>query len=196
MRRIGPRVEDLPDEALLAGFAAGDPELAAAFVRTFQSKVYGVARRIVADAGTAEDVAQAAFERAWRHARTYDPRRGSVGAWLGIIARNLAIDAVRVRHVVPVDATALLRAMTEEDGGGSRPERAALEAESVTTLRAALRELPTEQARAIVLAGIAGLSANQVAANEGIPLGTAKTRIRTAMLKLRSGLHEGGPGHA
>jgi RNA polymerase sigma factor (sigma-70 family) len=188
VRRVGPRVKDLPDEALLAGFAAGDPEVAGAFVQAFQPKVYGVARRIVADPRMAEDVAQAAFERAWRHARTYDPRRGSVSAWIGVIARNLAIDAVRVRPVTPVDATVLLELMTTEDAGPSGPERAALEAESVARLRAALRALPIDQARAVVLAGIAGLSASQVAANEDIPLGTAKTRIRTAMLKLRDSL--------
>lgn len=196
VRRIGPRVEDLPEEALLAGFAAGDPELAAAFVRRFQSKVYGVARHIVGDARMSEDVAQAAFERAWRHARTYDPRRGSVGAWLAIITRHLAIDAVRVRPVVPVDVTALLGGMTVEESDGSSPERAALEAESVARLRSALRTLPAEQARAVVLAGIGGLSASQVAASEGIALGTAKTRIRTAMLKLRSSLLEAGSDRA
>lgn len=179
----------------MAGFAAGDPELAAAFVRAFQSRVYGVARRIVVHPRTAEDVAQAAFERAWRHARTYDPRRGSVGAWLGIITRNLAIDTVRVRPVVPVDAAGLAQSLMAE-GPGSSPERAALEAESVAKLRAALRTLPPDQARAVVLSGIAGLSASQVAASEGIPLGTAKTRIRTAMVKLRSALLEAGSDRA
>jgi RNA polymerase sigma factor (sigma-70 family) len=196
VRRLGSRVDGLPEEALLAGFAAGDPELAAAFVRRFQSKVFGIARRVVFDPRIAEDVAQSAFERAWRHARTYDPRRGSVGAWLGIITRNLAIDAVRVRPVVPLDVTELLVATKDDDGGVSLPERAALESESVAGLRAALRTLPAEQARAVVLAGIAGLSASQVAASEGIALGTAKTRIRSAMLKLRSILQEAGSGHA
>lgn len=195
VRRVGPRAKDLPDEALLAGFAAGDPELAAAFVRAFQSRVYGVARRIVVDPRAAEDVAQACFERAWRHARTYDPRRGSVGTWLGIIARNLAIDAVRVRQAVPVDVTGLLQVMTVDDSKAGQPERAALEAETTARLRAALRTLPAEQARAVVLAGIAGLSASQIAESEHIPLGTAKTRIRAALGKLRAAL-EAGAGHA
>ncbi len=108
MRHIGAPGEHLSDEALLAGFAAGDPELATAFVRRFEAKVFGIAVHVVADARTAEDVAQTAFERAWRHARTYDPRRGSVSAWLGVIARNLAIDTVRVRPTVPIDPVALL----------------------------------------------------------------------------------------
>lgn len=195
VRRLAPRLDDLPDEALLEGFAAGDPELAAAFVQKFQARVFGIARGILMDKGTAEDVAQAAFERAWRHARAYDPRRGSVGTWLGVIARNLAIDAVRVRLAVPLDATALLQVMTDEVPGASGPERSAIEVESAARLRVALRALPPEQSRAVVLAGIGGLSASQVAAREGIALGTAKSRIRSAMSKLRASLADEGVGH-
>lgn len=196
VRRIDPRLDDLPDEALLEGFGAGDADLAAAFVRKFQARVFGIAVRVVSDPAIAEDVAQAAFARAWQHVGVYDPRRGSVGTWLGIITRNLAIDAVRIRRPVPVDVTELVDAMTDEGSGASLPERAALEVESVERLRTALRTLPVEQARAVVLAGIGGLSAAQVAATEGIALGTAKTRIRSAMLKLRASFLEEGHGDA
>ncbi len=196
VRRIGPRLDDLPDEALLEGFGAGDPELATAFVRKFQAKVFGIARHVLGDPRIAEDVAQATFERAWQHARTYDPRRGSVGTWIGTIARNLAIDTARVWPPVPMDVADLLHELGDDTSSMSTPERAAIEVESVARLRAALCTLPVEQARAVVLAGIAGLSASQVAANEGIALGTAKTRIRSAMMKLRSCLAEEGPRHA
>ncbi|MGA8297560.1 MAG: RNA polymerase sigma factor, partial [Acidimicrobiales bacterium] len=129
------------------------------------------------------------FERAWRHARTYDSRRGSVSSWLTSIARNAAIDASRVRVAAPTDAIELLQraGVTPE-----APERAALASESASELRAALGLLPHDQARAIVLAGIAGLSASQIATVEGIPLGTAKTRIRTAMQRLRVALDKSG----
>jgi RNA polymerase sigma factor (sigma-70 family) len=190
VRRIGAPVEELSDEALLTGFGAGDPELATAFVRRFQSKVFGVAVRVVGDARAAEDVAQTAFERAWRHARTYDPRRGSVSAWLCIIARNLAIDTVRVRPAVPVDPVALVCQLAEDGRGEVRPDQAAVDREVADELRDALRRLAPEHARAVVLAGLAGLSASQVAESEGIPLGTAKTRIRTGLLRLRSSLQE------
>jgi RNA polymerase sigma factor (sigma-70 family) len=182
-------VGDLTDEALLAGFGAGDEESTLAFVRRFQAKVFGVAVAILADGHAAEDVAQLTFERAWRHARTYDPRRGAVVSWLTSIARNAAIDASRVRIARPTDAVELLeRAGVVAD----TPERAALAGESAVELRGALAKLPHEQARAIVLAGIGGLSASQVASVEGIPLGTAKTRIRTAMLRLRVALEQAG----
>lgn len=199
MRRIGAPVEQLSDEALLAGFAAGDPELATAFVRRFQPKVFGTAVHIVRDSRTAEDIAQSAFERAWRHARTYDPRRGSVSGWLAVIARNLAIDTVRVRPMLAVDPAILLAEFLAEflaERPSRGPEQIAVDRESADELRDALRTLAVEQGRAVVLAGIAGFSASQIAESEGIPLGTAKTRIRTGLLRLRSRLEEMRSEHA
>ncbi|MDQ2729316.1 MAG: sigma-70 family RNA polymerase sigma factor [Actinomycetota bacterium] len=185
MRRIGLPVDRLPDETLLAGLGQGDDEITIAFVRRFQRHVYGVAFSVIGDARLAEDVAQQAFERAWRNANSYDPRRGSVGTWLRTMTRNLAIDNSRVRRPAPVDSDELLLQLSASAEG---PERAVLAGESAEELRAALKQLPPEQARAVVLAGIVGLSANQVAESEGIPLGTAKTRIRTAMHRLRATL--------
>src|SRR5256885_16983767 len=92
-----PCVWRVTDEALLAGFAVGDPEAAETFIARFQRRVYGVALAITRDARFAEDVAQEAFVRAWRHAETFDPRRGSVATWLIVIARNLAVDAMRTQ---------------------------------------------------------------------------------------------------
>src|SRR5947208_15124856 len=90
------------NEALLAGFVTGDPDAAAAFIRRFQRRVFGLARSIVSDPSLAEDVAQEAFVRAWRHAPNYDARRASVPTWLLVITRNLAIDAVRLNRPDPV----------------------------------------------------------------------------------------------
>src|SRR3954467_3716151 len=91
----------LSDEALLAGLGAGDRRAAAAFVERFERRVYGLALTIVGDAALAEDVAQEALTRAWRHARACDPRRGAVATWLLTITRNLAIDAVRMHRADP-----------------------------------------------------------------------------------------------
>jgi RNA polymerase sigma-70 factor (ECF subfamily) len=173
----------LPDETLLAGLGAGDAELALAFVRRFQGIVFGVAVTIVRDPGAAEDVAQQAFEQAWRHAQVYDSRRGSVRAWLTTITRNLAIDVLRARTSAPVDPEELpplLTAMTDT------PERFAIAHDSAATLRRALASLPQGQARAVAMAGIYGMTARQVADTEQVPLGTAKTRIRDGMRKLRA----------
>ncbi|MEU6667757.1 sigma-70 family RNA polymerase sigma factor [Streptomyces sp. NPDC046727] len=176
-------VDRLPDEALLSGLATGDPELAVLFVRRFQHRVFGVAMTVTRDRQLAEDVSQQTFERAWRHAQIYDPRRGSVMTWLTTIAHNLAIDAVRARRtepMAPADLEDLLDVVTET------PEEWALADEASAQLRAALGRLPREQARALMMAGIYGMTAQQVADAERIPLGTAKTRIRAAMAKLRT----------
>lgn len=193
MRRTGLPARHLPDETLLSGFGDGDEELAVAFVRRFQSKVFGIALAVTGDVGIAEDVAQQAFERAWRHAGAFDPLRGSVATWLATITRNLAIDAVRIRRVVPVDTGELVARLTRHSGSLPDPGDAALAATSVGALRDALRNLPAAQARAVVLAGIAGMSASEIAAAEGVPLGTAKTRIRTAMHRLRAALETSEP---
>jgi len=181
---MGTPADRLPDEVLLAGLGAGDPDLAIAFVRRFQQLVFGVAVTVIGDRGAAEDVAQQAFERAWRHALVYDSRRGSVRGWLSTIAHNLAVDVIRARSAAPVDPadlSAVLTAVTDET-----PERSAVANESAAGLRRALAGLPGEQAKAVAMAGIYGMTAREIAESEGIPLGTAKTRIRYGMQKLRT----------
>jgi RNA polymerase sigma factor (sigma-70 family) len=180
---MGIPADRLPDETLLAGLGAGDADLSIAFVRRFQRVVFGVALTVISDPATAEDVAQQTFERAWRHAQVYDSRRGSVRAWLTTIAHNLAVDVVRARTSTPVDPgdlPALLSAMTDT------PERLAEANDRAAGLRRALARLPAPQARAVAMAGIYGMTAQQIAGAEGIPLGTAKTRIRDGMGKLRA----------
>jgi RNA polymerase sigma factor (sigma-70 family) len=185
VQAMGAPAERLPDETLLAGLGAGDADLALAFVRRFQRVVYGVALTVTRDPTTAEDVAQQAFEQAWRHAQVYDSRRGSVRAWMSTIAHNLAVDVIRARTSAPVDPAelpALLTAVTDT------PERLAVANDSAAGLRRALAQLPATQARAVAMAGIYGMTARQVADTEGVPLGTAKTRIRDGMLKLRAAI--------
>jgi RNA polymerase sigma-70 factor (ECF subfamily) len=174
------------DDALLAGMSAGDPDAAAAFVARFQRRVYGLAVTIMRDAPAAEDVAQEALLRAWRHGATYDARRGSVATWLLTITRNLAIDALRVRRPMALDPDDLLA--LSSPAPGREPGDQAVSGEVAHRLRNALADLPSEQRQAIVLAGMLGMSAREIAEREGIPLGTAKTRIRTAMIRLRLAL--------
>jgi RNA polymerase sigma-70 factor (ECF subfamily) len=177
----------LSDEALLAGLEAGDADAATAFIRRFQARVYGLGLTIVRDEGTAEDVAQETFVRAWKHARTYDPRRGRVATWLLTIARNLAIDAIRVKRVEPLDPDLVANKLQQAGVAGSPADQGAPPDERAG-VRAAIAELPSEQRRALFLAAYLGQTAGEVAELEGIPLGTAKTRIRAAMLKLRDAL--------
>ena len=176
------------NEALLAGFVTGDPDAAAAFIRRFQRRVFGLARSIVGDPGLAEDVAQEAFVRAWRHGLAYDPRRGSVPTWLLTITRNLAIDTARLRRPQPIDPETIARLGLEAEGAESSPTHMAEAHDEEGRLRAAIGQLPPDQRRALVLAAIAGRTAKEISEWEGIPLGTAKTRIRAGMGKLRTSL--------
>lgn len=174
------------DDTLLAGFALGDADAAAAFIRRYQGRVYGLARSMVTDASLAEDVAQEAFVRAWRHAPAYDSRRGSVHTWLLVITRNLAIDAMRMRRAQPVDPSVF--GELDEATNDASPERLAEAHDEVREVRQALAGLPPEQRRALVLAALCGRTAKEISESEQIPLGTAKTRIRTGLLKVRSAM--------
>jgi RNA polymerase sigma-70 factor (ECF subfamily) len=168
------------DEGLVAGMAAGDPQAAAAFVRRFQARVYGLALTVVGIPATAEEVAQEAFLRAWRFAGGYDPRRASVATWLLTITRNAAIDVVRINRDQPYEPDVVLGLLTGQDRSDHWPD--------VLRVRSALRELPREQATAVVLATFYGLTAREIAEREQVPLGTAKTRIRLGLHRLREWL--------
>ena len=174
------------DEALLAGLAAGESDSAAAFVRRFQARVYGLALTIVGDSGRAEDVAQETFVRAWRHAASYDSRRGRVATWLLTIARNLAIDTVRLKSVEPLDpetvATRLHRIEASIDISEAMPP------DERDRVRGAVAELPEDQRRALFLSAYLGRTAQEISDLDDVPLGTVKTRIRAAMLKLHDSL--------
>jgi RNA polymerase sigma-70 factor (ECF subfamily) len=174
------------DDALLDGLATGDPDAAAAFIERFQRRVFGVALRIVNDPRLAEDVAQETFLRAWQRAEAFDPRRGTVSSWLLTIARNLAIDTVRLRRIVIVEPEEILARKDESNDKG--PDDLALLSSDTARLRVAMGDLPKEQCRALVLAAFYGRTAAEIAESEEIPLGTAKTRIRTAMVRLRAAL--------
>lgn len=175
----------LSDESLLAGLASGDPEAGAAFIRRFQGRLYGLALTILGDRHAAEDVAQETFLRAWRNAGAYDPRRGAVATWLLTIARNVAIDTARIRRSEPMDPEALL--LLEQTSGGEDDDRL-VAADEKERLRRAIARLPEEQRRALLLAAFFGRTAVEISEQEHAPVGTIKTRIRTAMLKLRSAL--------
>jgi RNA polymerase sigma-70 factor (ECF subfamily) len=177
-------VRKLSDESLLAGLGSGDPDAAADFVRRFQRRVFGLTLSILRDRVAAEDAAQESFLRAWRHASTYDPRRGTVVAWLLTIARNVSINMLPTRRFEPVDPEVLLALE------GKRPHQHRIEAQVVDSelLREPLAQLPEDQRRPLVLAAFYGFTAREISELDGVPLGTVKTRIRSAMLKLRSQL--------
>jgi RNA polymerase sigma-70 factor (ECF subfamily) len=172
------------DDALLAGMAVGDERAGVAFVRRYQRRVYGLAVSMVGDPVLAQDIAQEAFLRAWRHAQVFDRRRASVGTWMLTITRNLAVDALRLRRPVVTDPADVM--WTNLVSGTAPPEEQAESKDVRARMSQALATLPPEQSRALVLAAVYGYTAAEVSEVESIPLGTAKTRIRRGLLKLRA----------
>ena len=176
------------DEALLAGIACGDAASATAFVRRHQDRVFGLALVVLRDRAAAEDVAQEAFVRVWRHAGSFDARRGDVVPWLLTITRNAALDALRLRRAAPTDPAALFGLLPAAPD--RTPEDAAEHRADLERVRLALRELSVEQREAVLLAAFHGRTAAELAAWADIPLGTAKTRIRDGLRRLRALLSE------
>ncbi len=175
---------DASDEALLAGVSADDETAMLVLVRRHQQRVFGLALAVLRDEGEAADVAQEVFVRAWRNATSFDARRGSVKTWLLAITRNLAIDRLRMdgtRPVDPVDPATLVRRPS-----GARPEDTAVDDVEVRRVLDALARLSEPQRRCVVLATLGGFTAREISTAEGIPLGTAKTRIRDGLHHVRA----------
>jgi RNA polymerase sigma factor (sigma-70 family) len=183
-RHVLPNVVALSDESLLAGMANGNQDAAATFVRRYQARVYGLALTVIGVPAVAEEVAQETFVKVWRHASTYDARRGRVSTWLLTITRNAAVDAVRYRHEDPMDPSLLMAMLSPAPPADS--EEATRDTSLV--LQAALAELPPGQREPILLMTFSGMTAKEIAARDAIPLGTVKTRVRRGLRAMRERL--------
>ena len=144
--------------------------------------VYSVALRVLGDTGAAEDVMQEIFIQLWRDPKRFDGNRGSLGAWLAVVTRHRAIDVLRRRRpetdlegvVVSVDA---------------RLDDAVERSAFATRVRKIVGGLSQEQQKALQLAFFEGMTHTEIAAKTGEPLGTIKTRIRSALIALRKALN-------
>jgi RNA polymerase sigma-70 factor (ECF subfamily) len=153
-----------------------------AIFKRYSGPVYSVALRVLHDTGQAEDVMQEIFLQLWRNPKAFVQGRGSLGAWLVVVARNRAIDMLRRRK--PTDAV--------EDVVLASSTDLAAEAERNTMMekvRLILAELPEDQRRSLEMAYFEGLSHSEIASRTGDPLGTVKTRIRLGLMSLRKALH-------
>jgi RNA polymerase sigma-70 factor, ECF subfamily len=168
--------------ALLRQVADGDSVALRELYDATAMKLFGAAMRILGDRQEAEDVLQDVFITTWRKAATYDPARASPMTWLGTITRNRAIDRLRMRGgrvMVPVEA-----AYAVEDTR-ARPDEAAEASDAARRLNAALGSIDPRHAAVIRAAYAEGLTYEALAAREGIPVGTLKTWVRRALIRLR-----------
>lgn len=186
------RTEDRDADArAIRRVAAGDQAALAELYDRHSRFVYSLALRILDDQADAEDIVQDVFSQAWSQAGRHDVARGSVGAWLLMMTRSRALDRLRSRRgqVDPVPF-AEGAALQLADLSPSQ-EALASTAEQVTRVRDALARLPLLQRLSVELAFYEGLSHSEIAERLEQPLGTVKTRIRLALMKLREALGEG-----
>lgn len=177
---------------LIRRVADGDRAAFMQLYDRFASKVYGLALYITKNPSVAEEVSQETFVKLWTSADTFRPARGRFSTWLLTIARRTAIDRIRKQSRRPDIADGV---DVEADWDPDLQEPlTATEESRWRTLYFALQELPQEQRQAIVLSYYHGLSHSEIAAHLGIPLGTAKTRIRLGMEKLRASWFGTGSG--
>ena len=210
--------EDRPprdDAALVRLVAAGSESALGDLYDRYVDAVYAAASRLTSDRQVAEEVVQETFLALWNRAELFDPKLGSLAAWLHTIARNRTVDRLRAAgrrpNLIPLSSaagedeqagTALDRLVAAGSviggaGSGPGPEGQLDAAELQQVLRNALAELPDAERTAIVLAYREELTQTEIADRLGWPLGTVKTRTRRALLRLRAALAEElGPGLA
>jgi RNA polymerase sigma-70 factor (ECF subfamily) len=171
-----PSTED--DSSLLALVQSGNEQAMASLFDRYSKLVYSVGLRVLRDPAAAEDVLQEVFMQIWRNPDSFTAARGSLGSWLAIVARNRSIDTIRRRRPsVDVDDVPLASSfnLADEAERNSLMERA----------RGVIVKLPIEQRKTLEMAFFDGLTHSEIAEMTGDPLGTVKTRIRSALLTLR-----------
>jgi len=174
------------DPELMLAFARRDAGAAEELYRRFAPRVFGLGKVMLGDASRAEDLVQDTFVKVWRVAESYEPSRGALDTWVLLIARSLAIDTIR-RRVLEARVTAQ-QEPPQEATEGSEPEQRAEIMDLAGRARRAMGALSPGQRAALELAYFGGKTSSEVAELEGIPVGTAKTRIRTALIRLREAL--------
>jgi RNA polymerase sigma-70 factor, ECF subfamily len=166
------------DLALVSGIRSGKESAMAQLYDRYSAIVYSVALRVLGDTGAAEDVLQDVFIQLWRNPGLFDSSRGNLAAWLSVIARNRAIDALRKRR--PESEIDDIVISVEPDLAGDAERARAME-----KVRGTMGVMPSAQRSALEMAYFEGLTHTEIAAKTGEPLGTVKTRIPAGLLQLR-----------
>ena|SRR5580692_879861 len=169
------------DAELMERVCAQDQMAMAEVFDRYGSLVYSVALRVLRDPAQAEDVMQEIFFQVWKSPQSFVQVRGSLGAWLAVVARNRAIDSLRRRKPTDSVEDVILPAAGNL---ASEVERNSM----MEKVRTVLKDLPQEQQKTLELAFFEGMTHSEIAAKTGDALGTVKTRIRSALISLRKGI--------
>jgi RNA polymerase sigma-70 factor (ECF subfamily) len=184
-RRVRPvhdRVDET-DEALLARVARGDREAFARIFSAYAGKVKGYLLRLGAPAAAAEDLAQDAMVAIWRRAASFDASKAKASTWIFVIARNAWIDKLRREKTELAYRSALIVSEESED---EAPDAAAMRGQSEAQVAAAMAQLSEEQRQVVQLSFFEDRPHSEIAERLSLPLGTVKSRLRLALIKLRA----------
>ena len=179
MTTAGTSGETTSDWSLLARIAQKDEEALSALYDRYSGLVFSTAKRILHRTGAAEEILQDIFYQVWETAERFDPQRGSLAGWLLVAARNRAISKLRRKR----DWAAEL----DENGVSLSVEIESRAAQNLLLdkVRTAMEGLPDGQRQAMEYAYFEGMTHSEIAKKTGQPLGTVKTRIRSALETLK-----------
>jgi RNA polymerase sigma-70 factor (ECF subfamily) len=175
--------EHCSDGELLQRIAGGDRDAFDVLYRRFVRPVFTLALRRLGDRGRAEDATQETFTSIWRSASSYRPDRGPGAPWLYAVARNAIVDRARARSEAPTEVP---DEASSEPGPADEAERSWL----AWRVHRAMQDLPEHERPLLELAYWNGLSQSEIADFLNIPLGTVKTRTRSALSRLADALEE------
>ena len=186
-KALTPEEAQTLDAELLHAVARGDEAALASLYDRYRLILFGLILRILHSRPEAEDILQDVFIQVWKTAASFDESRGRPFTWLVTLARSRAIDRLRALGSRQRVADEAMQAAPESISDAMTD---ALQSEQRGVVRDALKELPSEQREALVLAYFEGLTQTEIAARLKAPLGTVKTRMRSGMIKLRELLGE------
>ncbi len=178
---------DPPDTVLVEGMAAGNTEALRELSRRYGRALLLVAERILRNEADAEEIATDVLWQAWRQASSFDSARGSVSGWLMVLARSRAIDRLRTSNARRIALADSFVGEPEPD-----PMFGIYSGERRKIVKAAVAALRENERKLLELAYFSDLPQSEIATQLGIPLGTIKTRMRGAMIKLRAALAHSG----
>ncbi len=166
------------DAEIITRIYSGDEGAMALLYDRYSRVVYAVALRVLSDGSAAEDILQDVFMQLWRNPQAFNASRGSLAAWLAVIARNRAIDLLRKKRPEAEAVETVIAADPDVENMAGRNL-------AIEKVRSVLAGMPAEQRAALEMAFFEGLTHVEIAGKTGQPLGTIKTRIRSGLSAVR-----------